>query len=513
MASKSPVKPEDDQALFTEIFSLSEDPLKFVMFAFPWGKLGTPLANHKGPRKWQRKILEEITEHIADCRRRRVNLNLPQVFQSSTVSGRGIGKSSLVAWLTLWMMSTQLGSTTIVTANTEAQLISRTWAELGKWHTLAINQHWFDRTATTLRPQAWFDAMLKQQLKIDTGYYYAQAQLWSEENPDAFAGAHNFAGILVIFDEASGIPAPIWKVTEGFFTEPVDHRYWLVFSNGRRNTGAFFETHHKNRDFWKRNNIDARTVEGTDPAVYAKIIAQYGEDSDEARVEVYGGFPRQGDKQFISREVVEASCKRERRADASDTGAALVMGVDVARFGDDQSVILFRQGRDARTLPYFRYKALDTVQLSGRVAELALRYHPDAIFVDGGGVGGGVVDQLKAMRFSVIEVQAGAKAEDPNKYVNKRAEMWGLMREWLLVGLVPDDELLRDDLLGPEYEFDIAGRLKLEAKENMKKRGLASPDIGDALALTFAREIGRRDMTVGRRSPRQVQGMDYSLFD
>lgn len=117
------------------------------------------------------------------------------------------------------------------------------------------------------------------------------------------------------------------------------------------------------------------------------------------------------------------------------------------------------------------------------------------------------------MRFSVIEVQSGAKPDDASKYANKRAEMWGTMREWLLVGCIPDDEMLRDDLLGPEYRFDLQQRLKIEAKEEMKKRGLASPDIGDALALTFARQVGRRDMTVGRRQKvRQASGMDYDLF-
>lgn len=510
MASKSPASPEQDQALFSELLSFAEDPYAFVMFAFPWGQPNTPLAAQQGPRSWQKKILTEIRDHIKANRRAALNNVVMKVLRSSTVSGRGIGKSALVSWLVLWMLSTQLGSTVIVTANTEAQLMSRTWAELGKWHTLAINSHWFDRTAMSLKPQAWFDSLLKLQLKIDTGYYYAQAQLWSEENPDAFAGAHNFAGIMVVFDEASGIPHPIWKVTEGFFTEPILHRYWFAFSNGRRNTGAFFETHHRDRDFWSRNCIDSRTVEGTDPEVYASIIRQYGEDSDEARVEVRGQFPRQGDSQFISREVVDEACKREG---GNDRGAALVMGVDVARFGDDHSVVVFRQGRDARSIPSRRYKALDTVQLAGRVAELAETYRPDAIFVDGGGVGGGVVDRLKEMRFSVIEVQSGAKPDDASKYANKRAEMWGTMREWLLVGCIPDDEMLRDDLLGPEYRFDLQQRLKIEAKEEMKKRGLASPDIGDALALTFARQVGRRDMTVGRRQKvRQASGMDYDLF-
>ena len=115
------------------------------------------------------------------------------------------------------MLSTRLGATIIVTANTEQQLRSRTWAELGKWMTLSINSHWFHKTATTVKPAPWFQEALERDLKIDTGYYYAQAQLWSEENPDAFAGIHSSYGVCLIMDEASGIPAPIYSVSEGFF--------------------------------------------------------------------------------------------------------------------------------------------------------------------------------------------------------------------------------------------------------------------------------------------------------
>ena len=168
------------------------------------GTRGHPLAEFTGPRKWQEKILKKMTTHIA-----RNNGKVdPEMFRLAVASGRGIGKSALVSWLILWMLSTRLGSTIIVTANTEQQLRSRTWAELGKWLTLAINNHWYTKTATAIKPESWFEEALKRDLKIDTGYYYAQAQLWSEENPDAFAGIHSNYGVCLIMDEASGIPAP-----------------------------------------------------------------------------------------------------------------------------------------------------------------------------------------------------------------------------------------------------------------------------------------------------------------
>lgn len=508
----SPYSPQEEQALINRLLSpeIADDPFNFVRFSFPWGVPNTPLARYQGPRTWQVDELLAIGEHIRANKARMAAGQPPRVYQSSTVSGRGIGKSALVSWLNLWSRSCLIGSTAITTANTEAQLISRTWAELGKWHTLSINRHWFDKTATALRPEKWFADLVQSDLQIDTGYYYAQAQLWSDENPDAFAGVHNPLGLVLIMDEASGIPPSIWKVSDGFFTEPELHRYWLVFSNGRRNTGTFYETHHKYRDVWQRRQIDARTVEGTDPAVYQKIIDQYGAESDEARVEVYGQFPQTGANQFIGRDLVEAAQAREL---VPDPGAALVIGVDVARFGDDHSVIAFRQGRDARSRRALKFKGLTTIQLAGRVAEQIDRVKPDAVFVDGGGVGGGVVDALRSMGYKVIDVQSGTKADEPDRYFNRRAELWGKMRDWLATGCLPDDAGLADDLTGPEYDHSLNGAVKLEPKDKMKQRGLASPDTADALSLTFDRRIARRDANGhGRRQTRVAKDVDYSLF-
>lgn len=512
--ANTPINAKDEHALMSRLWSpeLKDDPAAFVLFVYPWGEPGTPLEKHTGPRKWQLDILNDIRDQLVENRNLSMLELAPKIMQAATASGRGIGKSSLTSWLVHWMMSTRLGSTTIVTANTEQQLKSRTWAELGKWVTMAINGHWFEMTALSMRPAKWFEEALKKELRIDTGYYYAQAQLWSEENPDAFAGVHNHNGILVLFDEASGIPHPIWTVTEGFFTEPIVDRYWFVFSNPRRNSGAFFECFHKNRNFWKLRKIDARTVEGTDRALYDKIIAQHGDNSYEACVEVRGEFPSQSVAQFIPVDVARKAMELDVDFDA---GAPLVMGVDVARFGDDRSVISFRQGRDARSIPWQFYVGIDTMQLAMRVAEFADRYRPEAIFVDGGGVGGGVVDRLKELKYRVIEVQAGESADDKDKYANRRVEMWDRMREWLMHGAVPSNEDLFNDLIGIEYRYNVTTtQLMLERKDEMKKRGLASPDLADALALTFARPVARRDVrhSYSNSRSRFATGRDYAIL-
>jgi hypothetical protein len=510
MASKPKYSPKDEEQLMARLWSpaIKDDPLAFVMFAFPWGEKGTPLEHQSGPHPWQREMLLRIKEQIAFNKQRMANGKDPKRLRRAVASGRGIGKSSLVAWLTIWMMSCQLGSTTIVAANTEAQLKSRTWAELGKWHAMAVNGHWFDRDTMSLRPAGWFAEALDRDLKIDRGYYYAQAQLWTEENPDAFAGAHNMAGVMLIFDEASGIPEPIFRVSRGFFTEPALHRYWFCFSNPRRNTGPFYELFHKSRKYWEGLHIDARTVTSKDQAEYEEIIEEFGIDSDMARVEVLGQFPAQGEKQFIGRRLVEEATEREL---VSDRGAPLVFGVDVARFGDDQSVIYFRHGRDGRTLPSVKFRKMDTAELAQRVAELAEKYQPDAIFVDGTGVGGGVVDQLRKMKYKIFDVQFAGRPDDPLRYVNKRAECWGRMREWLAYGAIGPDKMLIEDLCGPEYEFDATGKIKLEGKDQIKKRGRASPDVADALAVTFSANIARRDDKIrATRRARVASGLDYN---
>lgn len=504
-------KADQEKELMRDLWApeITDNPYNFVMYAFPWGKENTPLHDKPGPRTWQRDEMEAVAEHIKNNRALMALQKDPKVYESSTVSGRGPGKSALVSMFQLWMMTCNLGATNIVTANNETQLKSRTWAELGKWHTMMINSHWFERTTMALKPAAWFEESLRNQLKIDTGYFYSMAQLWSEENPDGFAGVHNHHGISVTFDEASGIPEKIWTVTEGFFTDPVLHRYWFNFSNGRRNTGRFYEQFHKYRDYGRRTQIDSRNVEGTDKEVLNRIIEKYGEDSDEARIEVKGEFPRQGDSQFISREVVEAAQTRDL---IKDGHAPIIMGIDVARFGDDSSCFRFRQGRDARSIQAVKFKGLDNMQLAAAACEWIDKINPDAICVDLGS-GAGVIDRLRSLGHKVHEVNFGAPSPI-EELANVRIELWDKMLEWLNGGCIDDDPQLKDDLVGPNYLYDTKDRKILEPKDKMKKRGLASPDNADALALTFAVRPARKDGNTSKKGRRNsmATGMDYPIF-
>lgn len=460
-------------------------PEKFVMFAFPWGVQGKPLANKPGPRKWQREELRKIGEHNL---RNQLLINKgesPIPYNLSIASGRGVGKSALISWIALWLMSTQIGCCVIITANTEQQLLSKTWPELSKWHTLLEhNSHWFKRTATTLRPAPWLEASLREKTGIDTAYYYVQAQLWSEENPDAFAGAHNERGIALLMDEASGVPKPIWDVSEGFFTEPIYARFWIVFSNPRRPMGEFFQCFHKNIKYWNTRNIDSRDVEGVDRAVFDKLIEKHGEDSDVARVEVKGQFPRTGSDQLIGYATAEEASKRDIKMEDVQ-GSAKIIGVDVARFGDDATTIQKRQGLFA--FPPIELNKLDNMVVAARVAAEMDSWNADACMIDVGG-GQGVIDRLRQLGYNVMEVDSGSSAMRDDVYLNKRVEMWHEMKAWLLNGgVIPNHERLKEDLCAPIYTYtDRTNKMVLESVESMKKRNLPSPDFASALAFTFA---------------------------
>lgn len=499
MSDPRPPKDQTERLLeFLYSPMIRDNPYAYVMYAFPWGVPNTPLANLKGPREWQKRELIAVADFIKENKKRISAGEDPKTYKCAISSGRGPGKSTLVAWLALWQMSCHMGGSVIVTANTDSQLTAKTFGEIGKWLTMAVNGYWFDRTQKSIVPLPWFATAVKKQMMIDSQYWYIRGELWNEDNPDAFAGAHNTIAEMIIFDEASGIPAPIWTISEGVFTEPTPYQFFFAFSNPRSNTGPFYDCFHTNSKFWRTVKLDARTVEGIPQGSYKETIEKYGIDSRDARVEVLGEFPEQGDFQFIGRGSLADACARE--LSNHDDYAALCLGVDVARFGDDSTVFFFRQGRDARSIPPIIVRNQDTMAIANKCAELINKYDPDGIFIDSGGGGAGVIDRLKEMGYRKIhEVQFGSKAED-DIYYDHRTELYGRLKEWLYGAMLDGDskegKRLVEELAAPEKEY--LGRdmkLKLESKDKMKARlpKLGSPDIADALATTFHCHVSRLD--------------------
>ena len=490
----------DEQQLIHQMMAFRDDPLAFVLFAFPWGQPGTPLEDHTGPRQWQLEALIKMRDHIQENKKKQVQGLDPELLKLARASGRGIGKSAFLAWVALWLFSCLPSATVVVSANTEMQLKSTTFPEIRKWATMAINSRWFEHNIMSLQPAEWLVQTLKETTGYDDAYWYIQARLWSEEAPDAYAGVHSQMAMAVLFDEASGIPGCIWPVAQGYFTDKTLHRFWIAISNPRNPSGEFFECFHGNRDQWDIATIDGRDVKENDPEVYNNIIKQYGEDSDQARVEVYGQFPRQGDENFMSRGAVEEAVEREV---IEDIGAPLIMGVDPARMGRDKAVIRFRQGRDASAIDPIIYPKCTTEQMAEYCATAIEKWKPDHVFIEGDGVGGPVIELLQKAGYKITEVLVSKTAQDPTTYYLHRTEIWGRMRDWLNTASLPNETGLISDLCVMRYSINLKGQVALWPKEKMRREGFASPDYADALAMTFSRNVSRNDQRTSRRFARK----------
>lgn len=456
-----------EQQLIDAMAGFTHDPLGWVLFSFRWGK--GDLADFNGPDDWQRQILAEMGDKLKAGK-----MNLHEAIQFAVASGHGIGKSALVSWIILWAMSTHEDTKGVVTANTENQLKTKTWAELAKWYRLCITSHWFDHTATALFSK---DQAHEKTWRIDM-------VPWSERNTEAFAGLHNKGKrILLLFDEASAIPDLIWEVAEGALTDSNTEIIWCCFGNPTQNTGRFRECFGKFRHRWSTRQIDSRTVAMTNKAQLQKWVDDYGEDSDFVRVRVRGVFPSSSANALLGPEDVEAAVKRYYDKTQYEF-AARILGVDVARQGDDSSVIFPRQGRVAFKPRILRIP--DTMLLAQQVALSINKWKADATFVDStGGYGVGVVDALRQTGQTPIEVYFSGKALDP-RYFNKRSEMYFELAKWVKDGgALPDIPDLLEELCATTYTFQ-GDKFRLDDKDTIKDTIGRSPDLADALALTFA---------------------------
>ena len=477
------------------------DPYEFALRAFPWDKPGNPLYG-RGLEPWQRELLCSVRD----------GLRTPEnAIREATVSGNGVGKTAVVSILILWAISTAIDCRGVITANTETQLKTKTWAELGKWYNLWELRDYFKLTATSIfakfedHERTWRIDMVP----------------WSEHNIVAFQGLHNEGKrLLMIYDEASSIPDGIWEAGDGCMTDASTERIWCVFGNPNLPKGRFRECFAGGRfsAFWHSRSVDSRTISFTDKGELNAWVKEWGEDHDFVRVRVRGVFPRAGSMQFIDDWIVSEAQKRDVPVHIYDP---LVLGVDVARFGDDASVIYFRKGRDGRSIAPLQFRGLDTMTLAGKVAEVHAQYNADAIFVDGGGVGGGVIDRLRQLHIPCLDVQFGGKPDGTGyltgdsgvEYANKRAEIWGSMRSWLKGGgAISEDGELFMQLTNLQYGFNAQNAIQLEKKEDMKKRGLSSPDIADALAITFAQYVAPHANAGGEGRHKPLVQSEYDPF-
>lgn len=455
------------------------DPLKFVQEAFPWGE--GELSDFEGPDVWQASFLSDVGRscEMADkFDKNDPNLDeetkkLGGVARMAVASGHGIGKTCVTAWIILWFQSTRRNAFARITANTEKQLLTVDWRELAKWHKLSIVRHMFTWEKMSFRakssPETWV----------------AHATPWSATNPEAFSGMHE-SNVLLLMDEAAGIDRAIYERAWGVLT--TKGALWIVMGNPSRPEGGFYDIFHgKDAKYWNTRHIDARTTIRNETGALDQLVDIHGLDNDITRVRVLGQFPRSGTYQAIPRDVVEeAQARRLTHEQAEEF--PLVMGVDVARFGDDETAIIWRRGH--KIVDIKTHAKLDTFQ-TARLVSNYLKQRPALCFVDEIGVGAGVVDTLRNSGHDIIGVQVSRKPSNPKAYLNLRAELWmGDMLEWLRKADIPETQYgqqLADELCSPEYAVQkTTMQIVLENKDMMKKRGATSPNIADALAITFA---------------------------
>lgn len=437
-----------------------------------------------GPELWQGRLLDDVADAKANGRR-----------WFTVRSGHGTGKSTIQAWLILYFVLFHRDLKVPVTANSESQLRDVVWSELAKW--------WRE-----LPP--FLKSMIevtseRVMVKADPEGSFAVARTARKEKPEALQGFH--AGTLSFFvEEASGVDDIIFEVASGALSTPDSWQF--QFGNPTRTSGYFYRSHHQNRAQWRCYHVPCHHSSRVSPSYAASIAAEYGESSNVYRVRVLGDFPLTEDDSVISLGSVEAAIGR----DIEPSDAAIVWGLDVARFGDDSTALAKRCGNQL-VEPVVEWRKLDLMQTAGRIArEWDLTpedKRPAAINVDVIGLGGGVVDRLRELGLPVRGINVGeAPATDAARYMRLRDELWFKGRDWFETRAVriPRDDGLISEIVVPKYKVESSGKLKVESKDDLKKRGVKSPNKADAFLLTFA----GGDILTARRS--QVAHMAYDPF-
>lgn len=315
------------------------------------------------------------------------------------------------------------------------------------------------------------------------------------DNPDALRGLRLDGAVI---DEVAQVKPELW--IDVIQPALADRKGWCLFIGTPSGINLFSELFYKAMADTSGDWFAARyTVDDTEALERDEVERMRRDMADQVFArEMLCDFSAAGDNQLISLADAEDASRRLYKPGEMDY-APRILGVDPARFGDDRSVIFPRQG--LQTFDPMVYRGIDNMQLAAHVAAKIESWQPDAVFIDAG-AGSGVIDRLRQLGHDVIEVDFGGKASDP-RFVNRRTEMWHLLGEAIAAGLaIPNHTGLKQELATPTYSYDAANRIKLESKDEIKKRlaGGASPDLADALALTYASPVGKRRIPPGRET-------------
>ena len=392
-------------------------------------------------------------------------------------SGHGVGKSALLAWAIIWFLCTRPGSIVPCTAPTQRQLHDVLWAESARW----IEQ------APAPPPLIW--SRTKVAMAGHEATWFAAAR--ASNRPENIAGFHA-PHLLFVVDEGSGVPDAVFEVIDG--AQTTAGALVLMAGNPTKRSGYFIDSHGKDRWAWHAIHISSEDSPRVDPAWVERMAKKWGHDSDVFRVRVQGHPPRAEADTFISLDLAELAAAR-----AVEPAGPLEMGVDVARYGDSETVMIARRGTAVVAMEPLRKR--DTQEVAGEVIAMAKRlmeehaYPGITIKVDDTGIGGGVTDALmhyewtesrywRADSIKVVPCNFGGAGDE--HYVNATGVMWGTLRDLMTSEqlAIPNDDDLIGQLTSRKYTVVPRG-IVLETKEQMRRRELPSPDRADALALAF----------------------------
>lgn len=456
-----------------------EDPLGFVMFAWPWGVKSGPLENSPGPDENQIDFLDRFGKLI---RARRFNGRDPVApIRMSRASAHGTGKSTLLALICWFILSTRPRSIGTMTAGTFQQLEERTWADAQHWGRMCVTAPWFNIQASGIFS---VDPQLREHWKVTP-------KTALEARAQSFAGQHAATSTSwFAFDEASEVPEGVWTTSYGGLTDGEP----MFFAMGQmlRNSGEFFNvTFGDARKNWDYGVIDGRTSAFTNKSLIEEWRNEWGEDSDRWRVRVLGLPPKSSELQFIGQGLVDEARNRDHKPLLDEP---LIWGYDAANGGQGLHAFAARRGLDAASIPpIFLPGDADRDRVVAVATDLMRDRTPGrkaaAMFGDQA-FGSVILERLRNLGYTnVFEVNFGAtQTPDPTKCFNMRAYMWDQMREFLHLGSIPNEPKLYQQLTGPGFHHR-SGRLVLESKEEMKQRGVESPHWADALALTWAGKV------------------------
>lgn len=413
------------------------------------------------PDDWQCELLRAVAD--------------PEIRRVSCRSGHGVGKSTAVALAAVWHVLMRVPSKTVVTAPTSAQLFDACFAEM-------------KNIAKRLKPP--FDDLLeiksdRIELRSQPETTFISCRTSRQEQPEALAGVHADS-VLLLADEASGISPNIFEAASGSMS---GHNATTVLTgNPTRNTGFFYDTHNRLKDDWYTMHVSCVDSPRVADDFVEDMKKRYSEDSPAYHVRVLGNFPPSEEDTVIPVALIDQAMNNDIKIH-EDTPA--IWGLDVARQGSDSSVLAKRQGPIVHPLTVWRN--LDLMQLTGAVkAEYDAidnpAKRPVEIIVDSNGFGAGVLDRLRELDLPARGLNVSERALQKETYLNLRAELWFKVKSWLegMDVKLPLDDALWSELAAPRYHFTSSGKLQVESKEAMKKRGVASPDRADAVARCLA---------------------------